>query len=432
MLRPNNSNSITSDELMRILILGLGGITTQFRNWPERTLGQQLVRAGHEVHAITYYQPEQAHMGLATRSDTIDGIQVRRVKPEFYPARELIAALQSMPLPDIVHVMHPRNVLAFQALRWLKDRNVPIVWTWLGPYHDRWLIPDRERPYEHRPQPEKLLFSWPALLQRMATHSPAVLRGPGKAARQLRDDWWNYAIHAPLKLVDGLLPCSQHEAEVLASLGFGHLPCEVVPLWLDMDFMHGPAPSLEHSFTKPIIPYIGQLVVRKCYDMVVAAMPTIVQRFPQASFVFVTHNPEQRENLQHMAAERGVAQNLHFLGTISEEQKLALLRASDVLPFPSRYEGFGLPVLEGLAAGTAVISTNIPVINELITDGVNGLLIPYDDVPALEQAMLGVLQNPQLRAELIVGGQRSMSEHFDPQRLCARVVEFYTRMMNVG
>ncbi len=417
---------------MRILILGLGGITTQFRNWPERTLGQQLVRAGHEVHAITYHQPEQAHLGLASRREMIDGIQVQRVHPEFYPARELIAALEAMPLPEIVHVMHPRNVLAFQALRWLKAHNVPTVWTWLGPYHDRWLVPDRERPYEHRPQPENLLFSRASMLRRMIAHSPAVLRGPGKAARQLRDDWWNYAIHAPLKLVDGLLPCSQHEAEVLASLGFGHLPCEVVPLWLDMDFMRGPAPELDLSFTKPIIPYIGQLVVRKCYDMVVAAMPTIVQHFPQASFVFVTHNPEQRETLQQMAAERGVANNLHFLGTISEQQKLALLRASDVLPFPSRYEGFGLPILEGLAAETPVISSNIPVINELIEDGVNGLLIPYDDVGALEQAMLRVLEIPELRARLVAGGQRAMAERFDPQQLCARVVAFYERMRGAG
>lgn len=415
---------------MRILILGLGGITTVFRNWPERTLGQQLVRAGHELHAITYHQPEQAHMGLALRSEVIDGIQVRRVHPEFYPARELITALETMPLPDIVHVMHPRNVLAFQALRWLKARQVPIVWTWLGPYHDRWLVPDRERPYECAPQPENLLFSRSALLKRMLSHVPGVLRGPGKAARQLRDDWWNYAIHAPLKLVDGLLPCSQHEAEVLATLGFGRLPCELVPLWLDMDFMHGPAPEFDLSFTKPIIPYIGQLVVRKCYDMVVTAMPAIVQRFPQASFVFVTHNPEQRETLQRMAAERGVARNLHFLGTISEEQKLALLRASDVLPFPSRYEGFGLPILEGLAAGTPVVSTNIPVINELIEDGVNGLLIPYDDVGALEQAMLRVLEDSQLRTRLIEGGRRAMVERFEPEQLCRRVITFYEILSN--
>ena len=125
----------------------------------------------------------------------------------------------------------------------------------------------------------------------------------------------------------------------MAQLGFGGRPITVVPQWLDMDFMNGPAQDLAAPLTRPIIPYIGQLMVRKCYDMVIEAMPAVVARFPQASFVFVTHNPEQRANLQRMAAERGMAANLHFLGMISEEEKLALLRASDVLPFPSRYEG---------------------------------------------------------------------------------------------
>lgn len=398
---------------MRILILGLGGVSRHFRNWPERTLGQALVRAGHEVHAITYWQPEQPHLGLDTREETIDGIRVHRVRPQFWPARDLVAALAQIPRPDIVHIMHPRNVLAWQAVRWLKQRNIPIVWTWLGPFHDRWLVADRERPYEHQPHPEWLIYSFGGALRQ-------TLRD-----RRLRENFRNYGIHAPLRHVDAFLPCSQHEADVLNQLGFGDRPMTVVPLWLDMDFMRGPAPALAQPLSGPIIPYIGQLTVRKCYDMVIEAMPAVVARFPTASFVFVTHNPEQRANLQRMAAEHNVANNLHFLGTISEEEKLALLRASAVLPFPSRYEGFGLPLLEGMAAGTPVISTNIPVVNEIVSDGENGLLIPYDDSAALAHAMLSVLEQAELRAHLVAGGARALEQQFRPDILAERVVRVY-------
>ena len=398
---------------MRILILGLGGVSRHFRNWPERTLGQALVRAGHEVHAITYWQPKQPHLGLDAREEVIDGIHVHRVHPQFWPARDLVAALARIPQPDIVHIMHPRNVLAWQAVRWLKRRHIPIVWTWLGPFHDRWLVADRERPYEHQPHPEWLIYSvWHAVRQ--------TLRD-----RRLRENFRNYGIHAPLRQVDAFLPCSQHEAEVLCELGFGDRPMMVVPLWLDMDFMRGPAPALAQSLSRPIIPYIGQLTVRKCYDMVIEAMPAVVERFPAASFVFVTHNPEQRANLQRMAADHNVANNLHFLGTISEEEKLALLRASDVLPFPSRYEGFGLPLLEGMAAGIPVISTNIPVVNEIVRDGENGLLVPYDDSAALAQAILSVLEQPELRARLVAGGTHALEHHFNPDTLAERVVRMY-------
>ena len=212
---------------------------------------------------------------------------------------------------------------------------------------------------------------------------------------------------------------------MLAQLGFGDRPTTVVPLWLDMQFMRGPAPPLALPLTRPIIPYIGQLTVRKCYDLVIEAMPAIVARFPQASFVFVTHNPEQRANLQRMAAERGVEPNLHFLGTISEEEKLALLRASDVLPFPSRYEGFGLPLLEGMAAGTPVVSTDIPVVNEIVRDGENGLLVPYDDAAALARAILALLEDPALRARVVAGGTHTIADRFEPDQLAAQVITVY-------
>lgn len=402
---------------MRILILGLGGITQVFRNWPERTLGQALVAAGHEVHAITYFQPNQPHLGLDTRQETIDGVQVTRVKPQFIPSSELLLALRNIPRPDIVHLMHPRNVLAYQAVRWLTSHGVPMVWTWLGPYHDRWLVDDRERPYEVSPHPEKLIYTLRQLVGR-------IRQNPRDARELMR----NFGIHTPMKQVDAFLPCSQHEADVLGQLGFKNV-LPVVPLWLDMDFMRSEVPPLDLAFTRPIIPYIGQLTVRKCYDMVVDAMPAVVARFPEASFVFVTHNPEQQTTLERMAAERGVAKNLYFLGTISEEQKLALLRASDVLPFPSRYEGFGLPLLEGMASGTPVITTDIPVVNEIVRSGENGLLVPYDDTAALGSAMIEVIDNPELRARLVAGGTRTVTERFDPQQLVTQTVGLYEQVI---
>ncbi|MEF3276047.1 MAG: glycosyltransferase family 4 protein [Chloroflexus sp.] len=401
---------------MRILIIGLGGVSRQFRNWPERTLGQALVAAGHEVMALTYWQPDQPQLGLTERAEEIDGIRVRRVRPQLWPGRETIAALAALPRPDVAHVIHPRNVLAFQAVRWLRRHGVPIVWTWLGPYHDRWLVDDRERPYESKVHPERLIFSLPQLIRR------------GLRDGRWRDHWRNYAIHRPLRDVAAFIPCSQHEADVLRGLGFTQ-PMTVVPLWLDVAFMEGPATPLMASFPAPIIPYIGQLTPRKGYDLLVAAMPAIIARYPQASFVFVTHNPAQRAELQQLASQLGVAANLHFLGALSEEQKLALLRASAVLPFPTRYEGFGLPILEGMITGVPVVSTNIPVVNELIRDGEDGILIPYNDSAALAAAILRLLDDPELRARIIAGGRRTVSERFAPQRLREQMIAVYRQVV---
>ena len=128
-----------------------------------------------------------------------------------YSQGDLVAALEALPRPDVAHIMHPRNVLAWRAVRWLKAHGVPVVWTWLGPYHDRWLIADRERPYEHQPHPEWLLYTLGAAVAR-------TLRDG-----RLRENLRNYGIHEPLKHVDAFVPCSRHEAEVLQEAGV-HAP----------------------------------------------------------------------------------------------------------------------------------------------------------------------------------------------------------------
>jgi glycosyltransferase involved in cell wall biosynthesis len=136
--------------------------------------------------------------------------------------------------------------------------------------------------------------------------------------------------------------------------------------------------------------------------MVIEAMPSVVARYPAASFVFVTHNPEQRADLQRMAGERGMEANVHFLGMISEEEKLALLRASDVLPFPSRYEGFGLPVVEAMAAGTPALVSDIPVMQEIAEDA--AVRLPPDDDDAWADALEKVATDPGYRAGVVARG----------------------------
>ncbi|MGQ9773198.1 glycosyltransferase family 4 protein [Chloroflexus sp.] len=163
--------------------------------------------------------------------------------------------------------------------------------------------------------------------------------------------------------------------------------------------------------------------------MIVEVIPTIVRWYSQASFVFITHNQAQRADLMRHAAAHGIEHNLYLLGTIGEEEKLARLRASDVLPFPSRYEGFGLPLLEGMAAGVPVISTDIPVVNEIIVHSENDLLIPYDDTDALVHAILSVLVDQRVRERLIAGGQRTLNERFTSERLVRPIIAVYEKVL---
>jgi glycosyltransferase involved in cell wall biosynthesis len=421
---------------MRILNLGLGGVTREYRNWPERIHALALARRGHQVVAYGYRDP--ANPLLAAREERIEGVLVRRLPRRHWPTPELWRALDRDGPFDVAHFSHPRNVLAYGAARWCRARGVPIVYTWLGPFHDRYLIDDREQPYDERPKYERLIFTRRDLMRRLIGDWRLGIGGTQRAVshpklltKAILDRYRNYWLHAPLAWADALMPPSRHEALVLRAMGL-HQPCTVVPLWVEAEARDAPTErqSPKTNIQSPTILYVGQLTRRKCYDLLVEAMPRIVGRFAGARFLFVTHNPAQRAHLLELAAERGVAGHVEFLGRLGDDELQALYRSVDVYAFPSRYEGFGLPVLEAMAAGCPVVTTDIPVIDELVRHDENGWLVRYNDASALAEGICAVLENPALRARLVAGGLRTIREQFSEGRLVAQIEDVFTQVLS--
>jgi glycosyltransferase involved in cell wall biosynthesis len=305
-------------------------------------------------------------------------------------------------------------VLAYSAVRLLKQWRVPIVYTWLGPFHDTYLVDDRESPYDGVPHYDRLIFTWEALVRHLGRD------------RQLRTHLRNYMLHWPLAQADLYIACSQHEAAELVRMGMPAERIRVVPLWVETDMIAClPAKPPEHAFSRPLILYIGQLTRRKGPDVVVEAMPAVVGEHPAADFVFVSHNPAEQTSLEERAAQLGTSRNIRFVGQVSEEEKFALLRACDVYVLPTRYEGFGLPLLEAMACGAPLVTSDIPVVREIVENGVNGLLVPRGDSVALAAAILRLLGDQALRQRLADGGQETLRERFDGRQLAQQVARHY-------
>ena len=105
------------------------------------------------------------------------------------------------------------------------------------------------------------------------------------------------------------------------------------------------------------------------------------------------------------------------------------MRAADVFVLSSLWEGFGNVIVEAMAMGTPVISTDCPHgPNEIITNGVNGLLVPPGDAAALAWAMLRLAEDASLRARLAQAGQLR-AQHFSADRI---VGEFEDVLRKLG
>jgi glycosyltransferase-like protein len=105
--------------------------------------------------------------------------------------------------------------------------------------------------------------------------------------------------------------------------------------------------------------------------------------------------------------ELGLAEgrDILLLGTVSEADLGAWYRAADAFAFPSVKEGFGLVVLEALAAGLPVVASDIPVFAEYLQDGKSALLVPPGDPGALAAALHRLAGDPALRRRLATGGR---------------------------
>ena len=174
---------------------------------------------------------------------------------------------------------------------------------------------------------------------------------------------------------------------------------------------------------------MGQLKYRKGFDLLAHAMPLVRERYPTASFVYVGHSPRQQAALEEIARENGTTDALHLLGRPDPAELQRLYRAADALVFPSRYEGFGLPPLEAMAAGCPVITTDVPVVNESVRDGENGLLAPYNDPAGLAACILRLLDDHALRDRLVAGGYTTLTERFNGEVLVEQVIALYRELI---
>ncbi len=139
---------------------------------------------------------------------------------------------------------------------------------------------------------------------------------------------------------------------------------------------------------------VGRRVPQKGFDVLLEALP------PGVPLRVVGEGPYAPET-----------PGVQWLGTRDDLPEL--FATADVLVVPSRWEGFGLVALEGMAAGTPVIASDVPGLRDVV--GASAVLVPPGDAAALRAAILRVLENADLRHELSARG-RERAQRYDLQQ----------------
>lgn len=383
---------------MKIAIVTTNGITTAFRGWPERLQTRALAERGHDVRAYTYLGKQSWNSQTV---EIIDNVKVRRVRRRDWLSLDLAWAMWRDGKPNVVHLHHLSNQLAFETALICKLRGVPVVMTPHGPFHDPYLVADRDRPFDQPPRYEQIIQTPTQLLKN--------LRQRFKPKRHLK----NYLTHSPLTLADKLVVLSEHERGVLQKLGVPPQKIILIPNGLDPKWLEGFAPAPKPAGELRVL-YLGQLKYRKGFDLLARAIPQVVAKLPQTRFIFATHSPIERPHLIELLEDSGVRGYVDLPEETNDAQKAALFLSSDLYVLPTRYEGFGIPLIEAMSAGCPVISSRIPVVDEIIHDGENGLLFEYDNPDSLAQIIICALENPTLCQQLAENGRYTVTKYYTP------------------
>ena len=141
-------------------------------------------------------------------------------------------------------------------------------------------------------------------------------------------------------------------------------------------------------------------------------------------WVWAGDGPE-RDALARGAAEAGVSDRVRMLGHLSDVTELML--ASDLLVFPSRYEGLGIAVLEAHMAELPVVASDAGPLPEIVRDGVDGLIVPVEDADALAEATSWALSNPERMGAMAAAGQRRIAAEFSDRGMVERTLGLLAR-----
>jgi glycogen(starch) synthase len=192
-----------------------------------------------------------------------------------------------------------------------------------------------------------------------------------------------------------------------------------------------PAPVKQHRANGAVVLYVGRFGARKGVRDLIAAVPHIARRVPASRFVFVggaspDDGPAEAAGWVPPALRRHL-HRMTFHGWLDAPADASRdwYTAADVLAIPSRYEPFGMVVLEGMLRGQAIVASDTGGPGELLRHDETALLYPAGDVAALAAALVRALRDVDLRRRLGSAARREVRERWTWTRVLPALLRAY-------
>jgi glycosyltransferase involved in cell wall biosynthesis len=212
---------------------------------------------------------------------------------------------------------------------------------------------------------------------------------------------------------------TENDAAAIAKLVKSDSKISIIPNGVDIDFFKPSADKVEN-----LIAWVGRLVPEKGLVYLLKAMPEVVSKIPAARLVLVGDGilSEELLGLVHVL---GLRDNVEFLGTVGRVKVVEILSRASVFAFPSLREGLPFSVLEAMACGVPVIGSNIPGVNDLVDNGVSGLLVQPRESEALAKAIISLLKDDKRRRIMSEAARSKIVKDYSWSNIIKKIDDVY-------
>lgn len=265
----------------------------------------------------------------------------------------------------------------------------------------------------------------------LTVHDLSFFRNP-KWFRFNRGLYYSRSVARSCATASRIISVSQATADDLMKyLGVEASRIDVVHSGIDAAFRPESAEAHEHVRKKYKLPeafflYVGTHEPRKNLVRLVQAWTRIAPKV-EMDLVIAGRTGWKNREFHAACTECAHQDRLHFPGYIDDEDLPALLSSARALVWPSLWEGFGWPPLEALACGTAVITSNVSSMPEVV--GESAILVDPYDTGAIADAMLTIAEDSGLRERLGAAGPKRAA-NFSWERTAQQTLDSYRKLLN--
>lgn len=172
-----------------------------------------------------------------------------------------------------------------------------------------------------------------------------------------------------------------------------------------------------------VVGMIGRLSPQKAPDIFIRAAKLIKESIPDSAFIIVGDG-EERTKIEEYAKNNG----LHLVITGWTDEPYSYLKVFDVALLLSRWEGFGLAIVEYMAACKNIVATRVDAIPTLVEDGVDGVLVDVDSPKETREKVIWLYQHPKAAEDMRERAFKKVVEHYDISRVVDQHMDLFVNL----